>query len=109
MRKDMKLPARIEIDIVVTGPNPVTVVVGKCGVDREEPQHSIDIEDWSQCCFELFGRRGVQNFRQVDESSPRFGIILTLDLVVAFVSCRILSPVLETQTAVWPSRRFPAH
>ena len=61
MRHQMEAPLGILIERVVTGANPIAVIVNERVFDREEAQGPVDVEEGCKGRLQLIGRSLVEN------------------------------------------------
>ena len=75
VRQHVKQPGWILINIVVAGSGPVAVTVHQGHINREKPQGTINVQDWTQSFLQILNGRFVQDFAQVNQISPGFVIV----------------------------------
>ena len=103
----MELTIRFLIDAVIAGSRPVAVTIGQGDVDCQKPKRALDVEDWFQFLFQLVVRGLVQDFAQLNQSVPRFLLILRFDLKSLSIRLDLITQVPQAPVPLWAATHFP--
>ena len=106
---DVEPALRVQVDAVVARANPVAVVVDERGVEREELQRAVHVEDRRERLRSSSGGVWFRTRVRLTSASHAFGSSFDLDLVEAScTAAAIVAEVLEPAAAARAARHLPA-
>ena len=85
----------IEEDRIVTGANPIAVAVDQRIVERQKPEHLVDIEHWRESLLKLIEWRFIERFAQLDQRLPILVAVVGLQAEGLFVVVDVVADVLQ--------------
>ena len=107
MRHQMEASLGILIERVVTGADPIAVVVDERILDRQEAQGSVDVEDRSEGRLQLVGWSLIEDPGELDQVLPRLLTVLALEVVDLLVGSGLIAQVGEGAATVGAAGHLP--
>ncbi len=92
----MEFAFLILVDAIVARAHPITIVVDQRTVQCQEPQCTIDIQDWLQRGLQLIIRRFVEHLAQVHQIFPSLLAVTRFDRVTSLVFGHVITYVTQT-------------
>ena len=103
----MEASLGILIESVVTGANPIAVIVDERILDGEEAQGSVDVEERCERRLQFAGWSLIEDPGELDQILPGLLAVLALEVVNLFVGSGLVPQVGESAATIGAARHLP--